>query len=144
MSGANPGMVGLAISYALGITGKLSGLVTTFTGSFHTDQQQKERKESSTDANTETERELVAVERVQQYVNRIQPEQVREVGRGVREWEVGSGVRVHQLTIVEGLNTPHIQLQLLPVAGGGHHHIPLPLAERGHRHVEKCETQVPN
>ena len=74
-------MVGLAISYALGITGKLSGLVTTFTGSFHTDQQQKERKESSiTDTNTETERELVAVERVQQYVNRIQPEQVREVG----------------------------------------------------------------
>ena len=80
VSGANPGMVGLAISYALGITGKLSGLVTTFTGSFHTDQQQKERKESSTDTNTETERELVAVERVQQYVNRIQPEQVREVG----------------------------------------------------------------
>ena len=34
MSGANPGMVGLAISYALGITGKLSGLVTSFTGSF--------------------------------------------------------------------------------------------------------------
>ena len=32
------------------------------------------------DTNTETERELVAVERVQQYVNRIQPEQVREVG----------------------------------------------------------------
>ena len=30
--GAHPGMVGLAISYALGITGKLSGLVTTFTG----------------------------------------------------------------------------------------------------------------
>ena len=82
VSGANPGMVGLAISYALGITGKLSGLVTTFTGSFHTDQQQKERKESSTDTNAETERELVAVERVQQYVNRIQPEQVREVGNG--------------------------------------------------------------
>ena len=53
VSGANPGMVGLAISfklhkdyieilkvglaisYALGITGKLSGLVTSFTGSFH-------------------------------------------------------------------------------------------------------------
>ena len=33
VSGANPGMVGLAISYALGITGKLSGLVTSFTGS---------------------------------------------------------------------------------------------------------------
>lgn len=55
VSGANPGMVGLTISYVLRITGKLSGLVTSF---------------------TETERELVAVERVQQYVNRIQPEQV--------------------------------------------------------------------
>ena len=32
VSGANPGMVGLAISYALGIMGKLSGLVTSFTG----------------------------------------------------------------------------------------------------------------
>ena len=41
VSGANPGMVGLAISYALGITGKLSGLVTSFTGSFHTDDKQK-------------------------------------------------------------------------------------------------------
>ena len=40
--GASPGLVGLAISYALGITGKLSGLVTSF---------------------TETEREFVALER---------------------------------------------------------------------------------
>ena len=71
MSGANPGMVGLAISYALGITGKLSGLVTSFTGSSC----KKSCKQTST-TNAETERELVAVERVQQYVNRIQPEQV--------------------------------------------------------------------
>ena len=73
VSGANPGMVGLAISYALGITGKLSGLVTSFTGSF----QKEDNKRTSLQTPTETERELVAVERVQQYVNRIQPEQVR-------------------------------------------------------------------
>ena len=76
VSGANPGMVGLAISYALGITGKLSGLVTSFTGSFHFDTKRKTKK-TSLQKPTETERELVAVERVQQYVNRIQPEQVR-------------------------------------------------------------------
>ena len=43
-------MVGLAISYALGITGKLSGLVSSF---------------------TETERELVAVERCGQYIDQV-------------------------------------------------------------------------
>lgn len=53
IAGANPGLVGLAISYALGITGKLSGLVSSF---------------------TETERELVAVERVGQYLNLIKQE----------------------------------------------------------------------
>ena len=43
----DPGLVGLAISYALGITSKLSELVSTF---------------------AETERELVAVERCCQYI----------------------------------------------------------------------------
>jgi len=50
LSAANPGLVGLAISYALGITGKLSGLVSSF---------------------TETEKELVAVERCIQYLENI-------------------------------------------------------------------------
>ena len=50
----NPGYVGLAISYALGITGKLSDLVKTF---------------------TETEKELVAVERCYQYIKRTPMEQ---------------------------------------------------------------------
>ena len=49
----SPGLVGLAISYALGITGKLSGLVSAF---------------------TETEREFVAVERCKQYLDDIQIE----------------------------------------------------------------------
>ena len=53
IAGANPGLVGLAISYALGITGKLSGLVSSF---------------------TETEKELVAVERVGQYLDQIKQE----------------------------------------------------------------------
>jgi len=53
LSVANAGMVGLAISYALGITGRLSGLVSSF---------------------TETERELVAVERCVQYLDNIPPE----------------------------------------------------------------------
>ena len=42
--------MGLAISYALGITGKLSGLVSAF---------------------TETEREFVAVERCKQYIEEV-------------------------------------------------------------------------
>ena len=49
----SPGLVGLAISYALGITGKLSGLVSAF---------------------TETEREFVAVERCKQYLDNIKIE----------------------------------------------------------------------
>ncbi|XP_072392166.1 ATP-binding cassette sub-family C member 10 [Diabrotica undecimpunctata] len=47
---ADPGFIGLAISYALGITGSLSGVVNSF---------------------TETEREMVAVERINQYVESI-------------------------------------------------------------------------
>lgn len=49
----SPGLVGLAISYALGITGKLSGLVSAF---------------------TETEREFVAVERCKQYMDQVEME----------------------------------------------------------------------
>ena len=44
IAGADPGLVGLAISYALGITGKLSGLVSSF---------------------TETERELVSIDQLE-------------------------------------------------------------------------------
>ena len=52
------GMVGLAISYALGITGKLSGLVSSF---------------------TETEKEFVAVERCVQYIDNIPPEKQKGI-----------------------------------------------------------------
>ncbi|KAL1509095.1 hypothetical protein ABEB36_003889 [Hypothenemus hampei] len=47
---ANPGLIGLAISYALSITSLLSGVVTAF---------------------TETEKEMIAVERINQYINGI-------------------------------------------------------------------------
>lgn len=59
-SGAiDPGYVGLAISYALGITSRLSDLVKTF---------------------TETEKELVAVERCLQYVDTVPTEDLDLVG----------------------------------------------------------------
>lgn len=48
------GLVGLAISYALSITGLLSGVVKW--------------------AFTETEREMIAVERVKQYIDHVEPE----------------------------------------------------------------------
>ncbi|KAJ8985379.1 hypothetical protein NQ317_007535 [Molorchus minor] len=50
---ADPGLIGLAISYALSVTGALSGVVNAF---------------------TETEREMIAVERVNQYIKEIPPE----------------------------------------------------------------------
>lgn len=47
------GLVGLAISYALSITGLLSGVVNSF---------------------TETEKEMIAVERVNQYIEEVESE----------------------------------------------------------------------
>ena len=47
------GLVGLAISYALSVTDRLSGMVTSF---------------------TETEKQMVSVERAVQYIEDIQPE----------------------------------------------------------------------
>lgn len=47
------GLVGLAISYALSITNLLSGVVSSF---------------------TETEKQMVSVERADQYIERVTPE----------------------------------------------------------------------
>lgn len=52
---ANPGLIGLAITYALSVTSLLSGVVNAF---------------------TETERELIAIERVKQYLDDIPVETV--------------------------------------------------------------------
>lgn len=50
---ANPGLIGLAISYALSVTSLLGGVINAF---------------------TETEREMIAVERVNQYIEQVEPE----------------------------------------------------------------------
>ncbi|KAJ9574989.1 hypothetical protein L9F63_007846, partial [Diploptera punctata] len=50
---ADAGMIGLAISYALSVTGLLNGVVNAF---------------------TETEKEMIAVERAYQYVDQVEPE----------------------------------------------------------------------
>ena len=50
---SSKGLVGLAISYALSVTDRLSGMVTSF---------------------TETEKQMVSVERAVQYIEDIQPE----------------------------------------------------------------------
>ena len=55
------GLVGLAIAYALSTTGRLSGLVTSF---------------------TETEKEMVSVERVSQYIEGA-PNEDNEVCNGL-------------------------------------------------------------
>lgn len=52
---ADPGLIGLAITYALSVTGLLSGVVNSF---------------------TETEREMIAVERVKQYLDHVSTENV--------------------------------------------------------------------
>lgn len=52
---ADPGLIGLAITYALSVTSLLSGVVNAF---------------------TETERELIAIERVKQYLDDIPVETV--------------------------------------------------------------------
>ena len=50
---SSKGLMGLAISYALSVTDRLSGMVTSF---------------------TETEKQMVSVERAVQYVEDVQPE----------------------------------------------------------------------
>ncbi|KAK3092515.1 hypothetical protein FSP39_003868 [Pinctada imbricata] len=53
--GVNPGLVGLALSYALSVTNLLSGVVNSF---------------------SETEKQMVSVERAQQYIDNIPSEQL--------------------------------------------------------------------
>ncbi|XP_067010232.2 ATP-binding cassette sub-family C member 10 [Anabrus simplex] len=55
---ADPGLIGLALSYALSVTGMLGGLVSAF---------------------TETEKEMIAVERVCQYIDLVEPETNEEI-----------------------------------------------------------------
>ena len=52
------GLIGLAISYSLAVTGLLSGVVNAF---------------------TETEKEMISVERACQYIEEVEAEQSREI-----------------------------------------------------------------
>ena len=66
------GLVGLAISYALSVTDRLSGMVTSF---------------------TETEKQMVSVERAVQYIEDI-PSEVSPQGT-VRDSQVYTGLLQH-------------------------------------------------
>jgi ATP-binding cassette subfamily C (CFTR/MRP) protein 10 len=66
----NAGLIGLAISYALAVTGLLSAAVNAF---------------------TETEKEMIAVERAYQYIDRVEPEICREIIAPPYAWP-GQGV----------------------------------------------------
>ena len=78
IAGANPGLVGLAISYALGITGKLSGLVSSF---------------------TETERELVSVERCGQYLEAIVSDQTKGTVTSPYNWPSEGVITMKSVTM---------------------------------------------
>ena len=58
-------MIGLAISYALSVTGLLSGVVNAF---------------------TETEKEMIAVERAYQYIDQLEPEKRSAISAPPYAW----------------------------------------------------------
>ncbi|XP_071962252.1 ATP-binding cassette sub-family C member 10-like [Antedon mediterranea] len=63
--GINPGLVGLAISYILGITGQLMGVITSF---------------------TETEKQMVSVERIMHYVKEVPQESQQSLLYTPAQW----------------------------------------------------------
>ncbi|KAK5643745.1 hypothetical protein RI129_007590 [Pyrocoelia pectoralis] len=75
---ANPGLVGLAISYALSVTSLLSGVINSF---------------------TETEREMIAVERVSQYIEDIEPESTTSVIDPPYAWPIQGVVSFNQVIL---------------------------------------------
>ena len=82
------GYVGLAISYALGINSKLSGLVTAF---------------------TETEKELVAVERCFQYIEEVDIERDDHQGDRDEEWPHSGAITFENVSMQY---RPHLPLAL--------------------------------
>ncbi|XP_063242885.1 ATP-binding cassette sub-family C member 10 [Bacillus rossius redtenbacheri] len=75
---ANPGLIGLAISYALSVTSILNGLVNAF---------------------TETEKEMVAVERVCQYTEEVVPERSEELALPPYGWPGQGVVTFHEVVL---------------------------------------------
>ncbi|KAK3603062.1 hypothetical protein CHS0354_015755 [Potamilus streckersoni] len=72
----DPGLVGLAISYALSVTNLLSGVVSSF---------------------TETEKQMVSVERAQQYIDRIPTESLEGVLLPPPFWPIQGSISFHQV-----------------------------------------------
>ncbi|XP_050405501.1 ATP-binding cassette sub-family C member 10 isoform X2 [Patella vulgata] len=73
---ADPGLVGLAISYSLSITGLLGGVVMSF---------------------TETEKQLVSVERAEQYINNVPHENWTGILFPPSYWPIQGSFSFHQV-----------------------------------------------
>jgi ATP-binding cassette subfamily C (CFTR/MRP) protein 10 len=78
LSSVDPGLVGLAISYALSVTGLLSGVVTSF---------------------TETEKQMVSVERAMQYINGAPAEKDSGTIQPPPDWPSAGRVEFHNVTL---------------------------------------------
>ncbi|KAL3874278.1 hypothetical protein ACJMK2_037317 [Sinanodonta woodiana] len=72
----DPGLVGLAISYALSVTNLLSGVVSSF---------------------TETEKQMVSVERAQQYIDRIPSEPLEGILLPPPYWPIQGTISFYQV-----------------------------------------------
>uniref|UniRef100_A0A1Y1JUE0 ABC-type xenobiotic transporter n=1 Tax=Photinus pyralis TaxID=7054 RepID=A0A1Y1JUE0_PHOPY len=75
---ANPGLVGLAISYALSATSLLRGVINAF---------------------TETEREMIAVERVSQYIEEVEPETTTSIIDPPYAWPIQGVVSFNKVVL---------------------------------------------
>ncbi|XP_076803654.1 ATP-binding cassette sub-family C member 10-like isoform X2 [Clavelina lepadiformis] len=82
-----PGMVGLALSYALSVTGRLSGVITSF---------------------TETEKQMVAVERQVYYINNVPQERIAPSGdlQLREEWPSRGSVEFKRVSLRYRPNLP--------------------------------------
>ncbi|XP_077991202.1 ATP-binding cassette sub-family C member 10-like [Glandiceps talaboti] len=76
LQSVNPGLVGLALSYALSITSLLSGVVTMF---------------------TETEKEMVSVERTVQYIEDVEPEKNHAIIEAPLSWPRAGCIIFHDI-----------------------------------------------
>jgi len=81
----DPGLVGLAISYALSVTDRLSGMVTSF---------------------TETEKQMVSVERAVQYIEDV-PREVSPHGTVISSWPSRGQLTFRKVSLVYRGGLPH-------------------------------------
>ncbi|CAH3017450.1 unnamed protein product [Porites evermanni] len=83
-STVDPGLVGLAISYALSVTDHLSAMVTSF---------------------TETEKQMVSVERAVQYIEDVQPE-ISPSGTVISTWPSRGQLTFQKVSLVYRVGLP--------------------------------------